>query len=58
MRAINEEVAFLTSANLCRWIINFKQINLGKQIGALSQLKRTLILTSRTHARTHAFDPR
>lgn len=24
---------YLTSANLCRWIINFNQIQLGKQIG-------------------------
>jgi len=27
------EDAFLTSANLARWIINFKQLELGKQIG-------------------------
>ncbi|KAL6047965.1 Serine/threonine protein kinase, catalytic domain containing protein, variant 2 [Balamuthia mandrillaris] len=28
-----KEDAFLTSANLCRWIINFKQLQLGPQIG-------------------------
>jgi len=28
-----KEDAFLTSANLCRWIIDFKEIQLGKQLG-------------------------
>lgn len=33
VKAVSEEVKYLTSANLCRWIINFNQIQLGKQIG-------------------------
>jgi hypothetical protein len=28
-----QEDAFLTSANLCQWIINYKEIQMGKQVG-------------------------
>jgi serine/threonine protein kinase/2',3'-cyclic-nucleotide 2'-phosphodiesterase (5'-nucleotidase family) len=31
--AMPEEDSFLTSANLCRWIIDFKQLSIGKEIG-------------------------
>jgi predicted Ser/Thr protein kinase len=27
------EDTFLTSANLCRWILDFKQLSMGKEIG-------------------------
>ncbi|QTF49773.1 putative serine/threonine-protein kinase/receptor [Acanthamoeba polyphaga mimivirus] len=33
MADIDKEDSFLTSANMCRWIINYDEISIGKQIG-------------------------
>jgi hypothetical protein len=41
-----KEDNFLTSANLCRWVIDYKEIQLGKQV--ITAHART----AHTHART------
>jgi hypothetical protein len=40
-----KEDTFLTSANLCRWIIDYHEISIGQQVRSLH---------THTHTRTHA----